>query len=94
MSPCLPWVPGAFSHFLQLSVADMLWGRSQADIFDQRAKPRAAKLRETKTFVQVANVKTCPELIVYLMVFIFTYVHFNIFTIYISNLYVNAVTST
>lgn len=83
-----------FFSFSALSVADMLWGRSQADIFDQRAKPRAAKLREKKTFVQVANVKTCPELIVYLMVFIFTYVHFNIFTIYISNLYVNAVTST
>ena len=84
-----------FFSFSALSVADMLWGRSQADIFDQRAKPRAAKLREIKkTFVQVANVKTCPELIVYLMVFIFTYVHFNIFTICISNLYVNAVTST
>lgn len=83
-----------FFSFSALSVADMLWGRSQADIFDQRAKPRAAKLREKKTFVQVANVETCLELIVYLMVFIFTYVHFNIFTIYISNLYINAVTST
>lgn len=81
-----------FFSFCALSVADMLWGRSQGDIFDQRAKPRAAKLREKKTFVQVANVETCPELIVYSMVFIFTYVHFNIFTIY--NLYVNAVTST
>ena len=67
-----------FFSFSALSVADMLWGRSQADIFDQRAKPRAAN----------------PELIVYLMVFIFTYVHFNIFAIYISNLYINAVTST
>ena len=81
-----------FFSFSALSVADMLWGRSQADIFDQRAKPRAAKLREKKTFVQVANVETCLELIVYLMVFIFTYVHFNIFTIY--NRYVNAVTTT